>query len=144
MVLTHIPEQHLPYSFVGPASIPTRQHINNGYTEVQGGMPFKPDTMTQGDEYARARKTYARDAGGGQNWFSSSQHLELKKINAIGKGSRRLVSKVDLATGVRTAPMMSFRSQERNSRNSALARVRGGGSVAPKKKGALANPFKSG
>lgn len=144
MVLTHIPEQHLPYSFVGPASIPTKQHINNGYTEVQGGTPFKPDTMTQGSEYARARKIYSKDAGGGQNWFSSSQHLELKKINAIGKASRRLVSNVDLATGYKTPPMMSFRSQEKNSRKSALARVRGGGAVAPKKKGALANPFKSG
>ena len=144
MVLTPIPEQHLPYSFVGPASIPIKQHINNGYTEVQGGMPFKPDTMTQGSELSRARRVYSRDAGGGQNWFSSSQHLELKKINAIGKASRRLLPSVDVATGVRTLPRMSFRSQERNSRNSALARVRGGGSVAPKKKGALANPFKSG
>ena len=35
--------------------------------------------MTQGSEYARARKIYSKDAGG-QKWFSSSQHLELKKI----------------------------------------------------------------
>lgn len=144
MVLTPIPEQHLPYSFVGPSSIPTKQHLNNGLTSMPMGMPFKPDTMTQGSEFSRARKVYARDAGGGQNWFSSSQHLELKKINAIGKSSLNRIKKYNPATGKTEYSNMSFRSQERNSRNSALARVRGGGYVAPKKKGALANPFKSG
>ena len=42
---------------------------------------------------------------------------------------------------------VSFQGQAQKQdsyRNSALARVRGGGTVAPKKKGALANPFKSG
>lgn len=136
MVLTTIPEQHLPYSTVGPASIPMRQHINNGVTTAYMGMPFKPDTMTQGSEFSNARRAYVKDAGGGQNWFSSSQHIQLKKINAIGKSS----TKQGL---LRNAPL-SFRSQETTSRNSALARVRGGGCVAPKKKGAIANTFRSG
>lgn len=141
MDLTPIPKQHLPYSFVGPSSIPIRQHINNGYTTAYMGMPFKPDTMTQGSEFSRARKVYNRDAGGGQNWFSSSQHIELKKINAIGKSS---INRRATNNSMQHFNKMSFRSQERNSRNSALARVRGGGSVAPKKKGAIANTFKSG
>jgi hypothetical protein len=57
----------------------------------------------------------------------------MKKINAIGKSST-LKSTV------------SFQGKPNDSTviNSSLARVRGGGSVAPKKKGALANPFKSG
>lgn len=143
MVLTPIPEQHLPYSFVGPASIPMRQNINNGFTTAYMGMPFKPDTMTQGSDFSRARKVYNRDAGGGQNWFSSSQHIELKKINAIGKSS--INKRQVMPNGAfPKETKMSFRSQERNSRNSALARVRGGGTVAPKKKGAIANTFKSG
>ena len=60
MSLTPIPEQYLPYSFVGPASIPIKQHINNGMTTAYMGMPFKPDTMTQGSDFSRARRVYSR------------------------------------------------------------------------------------
>ena len=141
MILESIPPQRLPYSFVGPSSVPTRQHINNAITTSYMGMPFKPDTMTQGSDFSRARKVYNRDAGGGQGWFTSSQHIDLKKINAIGKSS--INTRSVMSSGI-INNKMSFRSQERNSRNSALTRVRGGGSVAPKKKGAIANTFKSG
>ena len=120
---------HLPYSTVGPPSIPMRQHINNGFTRVRMGMPFKPSTMSQGSTFSNARQAYIKDAGGGQNWNSSSDYIRLRKINAIGQSS----TKQGLA---RFAPM-SFRSQDRTFRNSALARVRGGGCVAPKKKGAI-------
>lgn len=77
MSLTPIPEQHLPYSFVGPASIPLRQHINNGMTTAYMGMPFKPDTMTQGSEFSRARRIYSR-----VDRFKTKTSVE-KKINFI-------------------------------------------------------------
>lgn len=167
MSLTPIPEQHLPYSFVGPASIPLRQHINNGMTTAYMGMPFKPDTMTQGSEFSRARRIYSRvdrfkkktsveDQQAGivrsdnftkkskviqalpvqKHFTSSEERIAMRKMEAIGKSSMKQGMS-------RTAPL-SFRSQERNSRNTALSKVRGGGAVAPKKKGAIANSFKSG
>ena len=125
---------HLPYSTVGPASIPTRQHINNGITKIRMGMPFKPDTMTQGSTFSNARQTYIKDSGGGQNWYASSDYIHLKKINAIGQSSTK--------QGLSRFSPMTFKSTESTSRNSALARVRGGGCVAPKKKGALENTYK--
>jgi len=69
------------------------------------------------------------------NRDQSGRIARLKAI-AIGKSSR----KSGLA---RNAPL-SFRSQDTTIRNSALRRVRGGGAVAPAKKGALENTFKSG
>lgn len=125
---------HLPYSTVGPASISMKQHINNGITTVHMGMPFKPDTMTQGSTFSNARQTYIKDSGGGQNWYASSDYIHLKKINAIGQSSTK--------QGLARFSPMTFKSTERTSRNSALARVRGGGCVAPKKKGALENTYK--
>ena len=69
------------------------------------------------------------------NRDQSGRIARLKAI-AIGKSSR----KSGLA---RNAPL-SFRSQDTTIRNSSLRRVRGGGAVAPAKKGALENTFKSG
>ena len=124
----------LEYSTVGSSSFPTRQHINNGITTVHMGMPFKPDTMTQGSSFSNARREYIKDSGGGQNWYASSDYIHLKKINTIGKSSTK--------QGLSRFAPMSFKSPDRTSRNSALARVRGGGSVAPKKKGAIENTYK--
>lgn len=155
MTITLIPEQHLPYSFVGPPSIPTKQHLNNGMTTAYMGMPFKPDTMTQGSDFSRARRLYSRvdtfRTSGSldrtnhnttqhlptqKQFTSSDQRIAMRKMGAIGKSSMK--------QGLHRNAPFSFRSQERNSRNTALAKVRGGGTVAPKKKGAIENMFKSG
>ena len=139
---------HLPYSTIGAASIPLKQINNNGYTRSVMGMPFKPDTMTQGSEFSRARAGYInkvtrrypyKDSAYSKNKAvptSSSQLIESRRMRAIGKSSTKQGLPLDAA--------LSYRSQDTSFRNSSLRRVRGGGSVAPKKKGAIENPFKSG
>ena len=137
------------YKTTGPSSVPVRSHMNNGVASLPApvtvsdgseqdnstimNMPFKPSTMAQGSMFSNARRVYVADAGGGANWYSSSDVTYLKKITAIGKSSTRLpVGKQNLA----------YKSTDKTVRNSALARCRGVGCVAPKKKGAVANPFK--
>ena len=46
--------------------------------------------------FARARSTYTKDGGGGQGWYSSSQHIHLKKINTINKYIKSLSKKVSI------------------------------------------------
>ena len=50
-----------PYQTVGPASIPLKQANNNNITTARMGMPFKPDTMTQGSEFASGRLAYLQN-----------------------------------------------------------------------------------
>jgi len=131
------------YKTTGPSSVPVRSHMNNGVASLPApatqenptimNMPFKPATMAQGSMFSNARRVYVEDGGGGPNWYSSSDVTYLKKITAIGKSSTRLpVGKKSLA----------YKSTDKTVRNSAVARCRSGGCVAPKKKGAIANPFK--
>ena len=140
--------EHLPYSTVGPANIPLKQISNNGFTRTEMGMPFKPATMTQGSEFSTGRVGYInnvtkrhpyKDSAYSKNKAfptSSSQHIESRRTRAIGKSSMK--------QGLPVHAALSFRSQDTSFRNSSLARTRAGGCVAPKKKGAIANPFKSG
>ena len=97
MSLTPIPEQYLPYSFVGSASIPMRQHLNNGMTTAYMGMPFKPDTMTQGSEFSRARRVYSR-----VDRFKTGLSVDEKKINYIRVGF------TTFATPTTTPPISSY------------------------------------
>ena len=102
---------------------------------------MKPDTMSQGSVFSNARKAYIKDAGGGKNWYGSSDVTQLKRINAIGQSSTK--------QGLPTDAPLNFSSQSKanwsnTTRNSRLQRCRSGGCVAPKKKGAVANTFKSG
>tara|TARA_Y100001958_G_C21246891_1_gene577711 strand:- start:27 stop:458 length:432 start_codon:yes stop_codon:yes gene_type:complete len=136
---------HLPYSTVGAASIPLKQINNNNFTRTVMGIPLKPETMTQGSEFSRARAKFIhtpvrhyryKNSAYSKNKaapVSSSQLIESRRMKAIGRSS---------TNHQKTA--MSWSSQDNTFRNSALARVRGGGSVAPKKKGALENTFMSG
>jgi hypothetical protein len=116
------------------ANISSKQINNNGYTTAAMGMPFKPSTMSQGSMFSNARQIYIKDAGGGENWYSSSDVTALKRNNAIGKSS----TKTSLANNAK----LSYRSQDNNLKNSAIRRCRSGGCVAPKKKGAIANSYK--
>ena len=106
---------------------------NNGIVYEKGGSAFKPNTMAQGSMITNATTVYANRAGGGQNWFASGDYTAQKRRIAIGKNHNRI--------GVPNGAPSTYKSTDSHSRNSALARVRGGGSVAPKKKGA--NPGKA-
>lgn len=140
----HVPIKNntLPYvsHFNGPADqgVLLKNKGNNAVLSCKKAMPQKFYPSAGDSMFSNARHAYTKDAGGGtilSGHYDSSQHIYLRKLNAIGKSSTLNPSK--------NYPL-SFRSNENNSRNTALAKCRGGGCVAPKKKGALANPYKSG
>jgi hypothetical protein len=127
------------YRFTGPADqgILLKNRGNNAIINAKMGMPQKFYPSANDSMFSNARQAYVKDSGGGtllSGHYDSSQHIALKKLNAIGKGS----------TLKSTVSFQGLAQKQDSYRNSALARVRGGGTVAPKKKGALANPFKSG
>lgn len=127
------------YRFTGPADqgIILKNKGNNAIVNAINGMPQKFYPSSGDSMFSNARYNYSKDSGGGtilSGNFDSSQHIQLKKINAIGKGS---MIKTPVSFQGQATPSDSYR-------NSALARVRGGGTVAPKKKGALENTFRSG
>jgi hypothetical protein len=140
---------------VGPASIPLAQHHPNNMTNIVMGMPFKPNTMTQGNYFAMARAAYNKKVNlnvqeidekttppdyvplgtapsGKKKWYGASgsrtcsEHINLKGIEATGKSSTNYVN----------TQTMSFSGPDQTSVKNALVRCRGNGSVAPKKKGA--------
>ena len=152
------------FQTVGPASIPLKQSDNNNLTYAKMGVPFKPNTMTQGNDFANGRLAYIQHAGNPQtnstinshsttttytnrpikvsvsnsnlnaqnsagkkkNYnVSASERIYLKKINAIGKSSTNTIN----------TQAMSFSGVDQTSVKNAIARCRGGGCVAPKKKG---------
>jgi len=140
--------------FGGPPGFPQKQALNNGQTNAVMGMPQKFYGADGGASFALGRNAFlsrpvnsfrltdlnnqtgwSTNQGKGNNVISSDQHIQRKKNNAIGRGSTK--------AGLAPDATLSFRSQDTTSRNSALARVRGGGCVAPPKKGALSNTFKS-
>jgi len=127
------------YKTTGPAEqgILLKNKGKNAIVNAQMGMPQKFYPSAGDSMFSNARQAYVQDSGGGtilSGHFDASQQIALKKLNAIGKSS----------TGRFKVPV-SFQGQAQKQdsyRNSALARVRGGGCVAPKKKGAIANKFK--
>ena len=127
------------YRYPGPPSqgVLIKNRGNNAIIDAQMGMPQKFSPSAGDSMFSNNRKVYVKDSGGGtllNGHYDSSQHIALKKLTAIGKSST-----------LKSTVSFQGQAQKQDSyRNSALARVRGGGTVAPKKKGALANPFKSG
>lgn len=153
--------------FGGPPGFPQKQALNNGQTNAEMGMPQKYAGADGGSSFAAGRRaflsrpvnafrltnltnaspgwtksqvtinghTIGTSNGKSKVVVSADQHIQRKKNNAVGKGS----TKVGLPLG---APM-SFGNVDNTSRKNALSRVRGGGSVAPAKKGALNNRFQS-
>jgi len=116
-----------PFETTGPASIPLKQADNNNQTQALMGMPFKPNTMAQGNMFSMYRKAYVKKSGGGEGFFDASQYIELKKINATGKSSTNVVNPIHT---------MSFSGVDPNSARDGRKKSRSGGCVAPKKKGA--------
>lgn len=125
-------------STVGPASIPLKQADNNNQTRALMGMPFKPNTMAQGNMFSMFRKAYIKKSGGGEGFFDASQYINLKKINATGKSSTNAVGTNDNYNALNTNKynVMSFSGPDQTSVRDGKTRCRAGGCVAPKKKGA--------
>ena len=133
---------------VGPASIPLKQNHPNNRTMAVMGMPFKPDTMAQGNMFSMARAAYNKGVvpnvnsiGQGnteqknaqvKKWYGASasrtcsEHTNLRTIDATGKSSTNYIN----------TQLMSFSGPDKTTVHNALVRCRGSGSVAPKKKGA--------
>jgi hypothetical protein len=151
MPLDIIPIYTLPY-FVGPASYPIKQTTINGLTSVVNGSPFKPDTMSQGSAFSNSRLIYkktqdinrastilkfSKTTGTKLTAYSlnkstpssSSQHIQSRRARAVGKSS--IITTRDTTMG--------YKNYDKNDVRSAISRTRGGGSVAPKKKGAVRN-----
>lgn len=144
------------YRFTGPADqgILLKNRGNNARLDSKMAMPQKFYPSAGDSMFSGARKIYRIDAMSKHNLnkhdynsdtfptsgipikhTDASQHLYMKKAQAIGKSSQFNISKEN---------PLSFRAQDTTSRNSALRRVRNGGCTAPKKKGALENTFKCG
>lgn len=117
----------------------TGNNQNNGISYSVNGSPFKPNTMVQGSIFSNALHLYKNDAGLGsirdinsnkKVWNNSAeQHIMYKKIQAIGKNRTKAGLSPDAA--------LSYKSVDNTSMKSAIARVRAGGSVAPKKKSSV-------
>ena len=132
---------------VGDASIPLKQNIPNNQSSAVMGLPFKPSTMTQGSFFSMSRLLYNKNVnqnvdGVGKplennvnakkKWYgasssrTSAEHSRLKGVEATGKGSTNQIN----------TQTFSFAGPDQTTVKTALARSRGSGSVAPKKKGA--------
>jgi hypothetical protein len=154
------------YRTVGPASIPLKQSDNNNLTTARMGMPFKPNTMTQGSDFASARFAYINNVGNPSinsvnsrtttttytnrpikvvtsNSNSIAQLKAGKKKNYNVSSSEQIylkkinaVGKSSTKTVLPSNAPMSFSGVDQTSVRDALTRCRAGGCVAPKKKGA--------
>jgi len=132
---------------VGDASIPLKQNIPNNQSSAVMGLPFKPSTMTQGSFFSMSRLLYNKNVnqnvdGVGKplennvnakkKWYgasssrTSAEHSRLKGVEATGKGSTNQIN----------TQTFSFAGPDQTTVKTALARSRGSGTVAPKKKGA--------
>lgn len=118
------------------SEFPTKQVNNNKITNAIMGMPFKPTTMTQGALFPMGRRTFINKISNPSETQqpilskkkkfnnTAGEHINKRKNNAIGNSSTNHLSQE-----------MSFSGIDKSGVNSALRKVRSGGSVAPKKKG---------
>ena len=111
-----------------------------------GTMPSKPNTMTQGNPFSLGRKSFTLAFAKEQKVSEIYKNSERLKPYHMGKGvplasSQYVNKRKAVALGKSSIPQsnlsLNFYNKDNTSRNSALSRVRGGGSVAPKKKGAI-------
>lgn len=155
------------YRTVGPASIPLKQADNNNLTTAVMGMPFKPDTMTQGNDFASARFAYINNVGNPTLSYTNSTTMTTtytnrpikvvtpnsnsiaqlkagKKKNYNVSSSEQIylkkinaIGKSSTKTVLPANAPMSFAGVDQNSVRDGLTRCRAGGCVAPKKQGAV-------
>ena len=117
---------------------PGKQINNNAITTAFMGIPFKPNTMTQGNTFAIGRQLYMNNVNKPTHGIilskkkkfnnSAGEYINTRKNTAIGKSSTN--------TGDGIHPM-AFSGADQTSVKTALWKVRGGGCVAPKKKGGV-------
>ena len=101
------------------------------------GMPFKPNTMAQGNMFslARAENTqYLQNEDNSKKWYGSSTSRSTSSY--ISSKRNRAIGNTSTMQGLPNGTPHSFKSTDKTIRNTALQRARAGGSVAPKKKGA--------
>ena len=129
-----------------------KQADNNAVLSSPSAMPSKFYPSDGGNEFAMGRNVYLRTLaganyesplssaycdGGSKKWATqyhdSELYIERKRNNAIGQSSINY-------NGV----PLSFRSNDSTIRNTRLQRCRAGGCTAPRKKGAILNPYQSG
>jgi len=132
----------IPYQTTGPASFSLKQINNNAQTQAYMGMPFKPATMTQGSDFALGRQAYINDIGypnGSLQYIQQTQFAKKKKFNnSSGEQTNKLkMNAVGKSSINRNKELMAFSGSDNTTVNSALAKCRGGGCVAPPKKGAV-------
>ena len=128
------------YRFNGPPDqgILIKNRGNNAQLDSKMAMPQKFYPSAGDSMFSNSRRNYIKDSGGGtilNGNFDSSQYIQLKKINAIGKSSTRNISKQN---------PLAFSGVDKSYKATRLQRTRSQGCVAPKKKTAIANPYKSG
>ena len=154
------------YKTVGPASFPLKQADNNNQTTARMGMPFKPDTMTQGSDFASGRLAYIENAGTNRKAnlntisYSTTTTYTNRPIKVginnstlteqIGAGKKKnynvcssqrtYLMKINAigksSTNTVNTGAMSYSGVDQTSVKDALVRARRAGCVAPPKKGA--------
>lgn len=125
------------YNTTGPSTIHRISHMNNGITTVKTGMPFKPNNMAQGNMFSLARAEniqYLQSEDNSKKWYGSSSSRSTSSY--ISSKRNRVIGNTSTMQGLPNGTEHSYKSTDKISRNTALRRVRAGGSVAPKKKGA--------
>jgi hypothetical protein len=132
----------IPSETSGPASFSLKQINNNAETKAYMGMPFKPATMTQGSDFAMGRQGYINDIGypsGSQQYIQQTQYAKKKKFNNSSgeQTNKRKMNAIGKSSVNRNNNLMAFSASDNATVNSALAKCRGGGCVAPAKKGAV-------
>lgn len=132
----------IPYQTTGPASFPLKQINNNAQTKAYMGMPFKPATMTQGSDFAIGRQGFINNVGypnGSEQFIKQTQFAKKKKFNNSSgeQTNKRKMTAVGKSSVNTNKNLMAFSAPDNATVNSALAKCRGGGCVAPKKKGAV-------
>ena len=132
----------IPYQTTGPASFSLKQINNNAQTKAYMGMPFKPATMTQGSDFAMGRQGYINDVGfpsGSQQYIQQTQYAKKKKFNNSSgeQTNKRKMNAVGKSSINQKNNLMAFSASDNTTVNSSLAKCRGGGCVAPAKKGAV-------
>lgn len=132
----------IPSETSGPASFSLKQINNNAETKAYMGMPFKPATMTQGSDFAMGRQGYINDIGypsGSQQYIQQTQYAKKKKFNNSSgeQTNKRKMNAIGKSSVNRNNNLMAFSASDNATVNSALAKCRGGGCVAPPKKGAV-------
>jgi len=120
-------------------------NTDNKIQKAVGSSPpkFNPSASNFTD-FRNARLIYKEDAGGGQNYYPASSYIQLKKINAIGQASTKTGLNQNSPFSFNgLGPVINNNKLQQSSTKSTLKKVRGGGCVAPAKKGSIDNKASS-